>query len=237
MTTGLGASGAWKQDRRFFTTLAALIACVAFAGFAPTYFLRSWSGRPALSGLLHVHGFLFTSWVVLFVVQVQLVAARRVDIHRRLGWIGTGLAAAMIVAGVSAAIDALRRASAPPGIPADVFFVVPMFDIAEFATLVGLAVYFRRRADFHRRLMLVGTLVLLPAAFARLPGVAAAGPVAFFGLLDLVLVGAMLYDKLTLGRVHTAYRWAISAVILSQPLRLAIGGTHAWRAFAAWVTA
>jgi hypothetical protein len=154
MTTALGASGGWKRDRRFFTTLAAVVALVVFAGFAPTYFLRPWFGRPALSG-------------------------------RRL----------------------LRRAA------------------------------FRRRTDLHRRLMLVATLVLLPAAFARLPGVSAAGPLAFFGLLDLVLVVVMLYDKLTLGRVHTAYRWAVSAVILSQPLRLAIGGTHAWRAFAAWVTA
>jgi len=45
-------------------------------------------GTPALSPFLYFHGMLFTSGVVLFVTQTALVAARRTDMHRRLGVIG-----------------------------------------------------------------------------------------------------------------------------------------------------
>ena len=44
-----------------------------------------------------------------------------------------------------------------------------------FATLVGLAVYWRSRSRIHKRLMLLGTIALLPPALFRIPGLAAAG--------------------------------------------------------------
>ena len=77
-----------------------LAAVVVFAGFAPTYFLQRVFGTPELSPLLHVHGFLFSSWIAWSVVQTTLVAARRTDIHRRLGVAGAALATAMMVLAV-----------------------------------------------------------------------------------------------------------------------------------------
>src|SRR5437870_683872 len=67
----------------------------AFAGFAPTYFLRGLSDKAPLSPLLHVHGAAFSAWLLLLVTQSTLVAAHRVAWHKRLGIFGAVLAAAM----------------------------------------------------------------------------------------------------------------------------------------------
>jgi len=116
-----------------------------------------------------------------------------------------------------------------------VFLAIPLGDIAVFASLVGAALYLRRRSQTHKRLMLLGTIALLTPALARMPSIGSGGPLAFFGATDLFVVACLAYDRLAHGRVHRAFLWGGLFFILSQPLRLAIGGTGAWRAFAEWV--
>jgi len=54
------------RDHRFFTAMAAVCATVVFVGFAPTYYLRSFSDRPPLSPLVHLHAAVSTGWILLF---------------------------------------------------------------------------------------------------------------------------------------------------------------------------
>lgn len=227
----------WRRDRWFFTGMAAAAALTIFAGFAQTYYLKGIFGTPPLSALLHVHGFLFTTWILLFVTQTSLVAARRTDIHRRLGVAGGLLAAAMVVVGMMAAIDAVHRGSQPTGLPPPlVFFVIPFGDILTFGAFVGIGLYLRRRTQTHKRLMLLATIALLTAAIARLPGVLGTGPLVFYALTDLFIVACWLYDRLAHGRIHPAFLWGGLLLIASQPFRLWFGGTETWLAFARWLT-
>ena len=238
-----GVTDAWRRDRRFFTGMAVAALVTVLAGFAPSYYLKAVFGRPTVSGapvlspLLHLHAAVFTAWIVLFLVQTRLVAARRVDVPRRLGVAGGALALAMVAVGLTAAIDSARRgATIAGGPPALVFLAVPVADLVIFSTLVGGGLYFRRRPDTHRRLMLVSTISILTPAIARLPGVIAGGPLAFFALTDLFVVAGLVYDKATRGRVHPAFWWAGGLLLASQVGRLAISGTSAWLAFATWLT-
>lgn len=226
-----------RQDRRFFLGMAVAIALIVFVGFAPTFYLRGLYHPEPLASVFHIHGLVFTSWVVLFVVQTALVSARRTDIHRRLGLLGGALALLMLVVGYMAAVTAARRGFTTPGLPPPlVFFVVPIFDLLVFAVLVGSGLYLRRTPAAHKRLMLLATLAVLTAAIARLPYVLPLGPPAFFGLTDLLVLAAIVYDRLTRGRVHPALVWGGLFLIVSQPLRLAISGTDAWLRFATWLT-
>ncbi len=229
------------RDRFFYTAMAVVAASLVFAGFARTYYLRRLFTSAPLKPLLHLHGFLFTSWLVLLLAQVTLVAAKRTDIHRRLGVAGGVLAALMVVVGPIVAIHSARGEFTPkPRSASDHlgFLVVPLFDILVFAIVVAAALYYRRRPQTHKRLMMVATFALLPAAVARLPFafIQNSGPLIFFGVNDLLLLACIVYDTLVHRRLHPAYLWAGLLLIVSHPVRLALGGTGAWLAFARWLT-
>jgi hypothetical protein len=228
---------AWRRDRLFFSGMAIAATIVVFAGFAPTYYLKAAFGAPPLPPLLHAHGLIFTSWIALFVVQTRLIAARRTPLHRKAGVLGGLLAVAMLIVGSMAAIASARRGFTPPGGPPPLtFLIIPLGDLLVFGVLVSAAIYFRRQSQTHKRLMLLATLALLTPAIARLPGIAAAGPPAFWGLTDLFIVACFVYDRVTTGRIHPAFKWGGLFVLAMQPLRLIVGGTGPWLAFAQWLT-
>ncbi len=227
-----------RRGRWFYIAMSIAAVITVFAGFAPTYYLRPYfTGRP-LMPLLHVHGIVFSSWLALFFVQTTLVAAHRTDIHRRLGILGGVIATLMIFIGfITAVIRASQGATPVPGVSPLAFLVIPLGDIGMFAILVGAGFYYRRRPDVHKRLMMLATISILAAAVARLPfAIMQAGPPAFFGLTDLFVVACVLYDLITLRRVHRTTILAGLALVASQPLRLMLGGTHIWLAFAGWLT-
>jgi hypothetical protein len=96
------------RERLFFSGMTVAFTVAVFIGFAPTYFLRSLSDRPALPWLVHLHGALFSAWILLLLVQTTLVAVKRTDLHRLLG-VGGVLAVSMIPVGYFVAISAARR--------------------------------------------------------------------------------------------------------------------------------
>jgi hypothetical protein len=214
------------------------MAVTVFAGFAPTYYLRAYLGTPTFSGLtsipplLHLHGVLFTAWVLLFVVQTTLVARRQVAMHRTLGLAGVGLAAGMVAVGWQTATAAAARGSAPPGIDPIAFLVVPIFDILLFAGFVSAAIAQRRNKEAHKRLMILAYASIITAAVARLPGVMPLGPFGFFGLAFLFVLAGMAYDLISRGRVHRVYLWGGLLLAVSVPGRLMLSGTPSWRALA-----
>jgi len=227
-----------RRERLFYVGMAVAILITVLLGFSRSYFLKLHYSTPSLSPLLHLHGLVFTSWILLFLTQTTLVAARRTDIHRRLGVLGGVLAALVLILGTITAIIRVKAGSAPiPGVPPLSFLAVPLFDMVVFAILVGAAFHYRHRADVHKRLMTLATISLLSAPIARLPfEFMKAGPPAFFGLTDLFIVALLVYDLATRRRVHPATIWGGLIIVASQPLRLMISGTPAWLAFAGWLT-
>jgi hypothetical protein len=228
-------------DRVFYTGLAIAMALTVLAGFGGTYYFRLLSGAAAtLSGgsitpNIHLHALAFTSWVLLFLVQTGLVAAKRVKVHRRLGYASIALAATMIVVGVRTAIQSAARGGAPPGVDPLAFMAVPIFDIMLFTGFVWAALLKRRDKETHKRLMLLAYVSIITAAVARLPGMLPLGPPAFFGVSFLFVVAAIIYDRVSRGRIHRVYKIGAPIIALSVPLRLAVSGTAAWQSFARWL--
>jgi hypothetical protein len=212
-----------------------LIPVIVLAGFARSYYLKGFFGTPALPSLLvQLHGLVMTSWVVLFITQVSLVATGRTRIHQRLGVFGAILAALIVIVGVLTAIAGAAR-GATPGPPALQFLVVPLVDMLVFATLVGTALYLRRRRlDIHKRLMLLAAVNLLAPAIARIPlhFIETGGALAFFGLTDVCLLACVAFDTVKNRRLHPVFLWGTLLIIASQPLRLMLAGTDVWMRFA-----
>ncbi len=228
-----------RRERVFFGGMTLAMLVTVLAGFGPTYYFSSVSSSTVeLTPALHVHGAAFTTWMLLLVVQSTLISAGRADVHRQLGVAGAVLGAGMMVLGAYVAVTRFQAGLMvpPPGLPAGVLLAVALATIVVFPTLFGSALVLRQRTDFHKRLVLLATMELVTAAVARLPGVTALGPPAFFSLTDLFIVALVVYDLRTRGRIHPATLWGGLFLLASQPLRLAIGFSGPWQAFADWLT-
>src|SRR3712207_7227817 len=123
-----------------------------------TRYWRDWNSDVCSSDL-HLHGLIFSSWIVLLLAQTLLVAAKRTAVHRRLGWAGAGLAALMILVGTFTAVVRAKIVEVPPGSASPlIFLTIPLGDMLVFALLAGAAIYYRRKLDVHKRLMLLATI-------------------------------------------------------------------------------
>ena len=232
-----------RRDRLFYGGISIAMALTVLCGFAPTFYLRLFTGGPktTISGhpftpLVGVHAALFTGWVTLFIVQTALVAGRRVRVHQRLGVAGAVLAGAMVVVGAFLAVNSAAAGAAPPGVDPLAFLAIPLGDMLVFAIFVAAALLLRREREAHKRLMLLAYVSLMAAAVARLPGVLPLGPFAFYGLAFVFIAAGVVHDLATRGRPHPVYLWGGALYVLAVPLRLLVSGTAAWRSVAQFLT-
>lgn len=229
-----------RAERRFFSGMAWAILLLAIVGFARTYFLRPvlpppTPALPSLTPLIHLHGALFSGWVIFLLVQVRLVAARRTDLHRRLGIGGAVLAALMVVVGTLTALNGAVRGVAPFGVEPRRFLIVPLFAIVLFALFVTAGIVARRDPQRHKRYMLLATIALLPPAIARWVLLLGLGPPVVFAIATLLLVPLVVWDLRMLRRLHPVTLWAGLLLVVSGPLRLLLSQTGAWLRISDWM--
>lgn len=224
-----------RFDHIFFSTMSLLILATVFAGFAATYYLAGVFRAPLPAFIIHLHGAAFTCWILLLVAQTSLVSAGRTDIHRRLGIAGFFLACLMVVLGVLAATNSLVRNAGPAGRDPKFFYIIPLTDMLIFATLIFFAFRFRSNPSTHKRLIFVGTVALMIAAIARWPIWSHRDPITATLVSYVFLIMLVAYDLWSTRKVHRATIWAGAFLIFVQQIRIPIGKTAAWHAFAAWV--
>jgi hypothetical protein len=219
-----------SSERRFFLGMAIALAICTFAGFARSYYLMEYTGATDLPAMVHVHGLLFTAWVLLFGLQASLISARRHDIHMVTGSVGIGLAAVMIVLGLWIAVT---RSKPPALVPLTVeqFLIFPLFSIGLFALFVGMAFANRHRPDYHKRYMLIASISVILPALARMTVYFPFLPRGVMGgmiIANLFLAALAIFDWRALGRLHRATLFAGGLTLISEPLRFFIARSEWW---------
>ncbi|MDP9146030.1 MAG: hypothetical protein M3N22_00090 [Acidobacteriota bacterium] len=224
-----------RYDRIFFGAMAILILATVFLGFAHTYYLAGIFNAHLPSRIIHIHGAVFSTWILFLFAQTALVSTGRVDIHRRMGIFGFLLACLMVVVGVVAATDSLSRSASPPSIDAKTFYIIPMTDILVFSVLVFFAFRERFNPAAHKRIIIIATIGIMLAAIARWPfAMVHRNPLAAALLSYIFLLLLVAYDLFSLHKVHRATIWAGAFLIFVQQIRFPIGQTAAWHNFATW---
>jgi hypothetical protein len=228
-------------DRRLYMTTAIGFAAIVLIGFGRTYYARSWFGLPPLpSSLVHLHGLLMSAWVILFAAQVRFISVKQVRLHQRLGYAGIALGALIIATGVPTAVRAAKYGStaAPPDISPLAFLIVPLFDLLMFTLFFGAAIYYRRQAAAHKRLMLLTAINFLPPALARIPTerLQALGPLWFFGFPTAIAVLCLTIDARRHGRINRVFLAGTILLVCSYVARLGLMTTQVWMNVAAWLT-
>ncbi len=200
-------------DDYFFLSMALLILAFVFVGFARTYYLAGVFHANLPSPLVHIHGALFSSWVLLLIAQIILVFAGRVGWHMRLGILGVAVAGLMVLVGFATIVGAVRRHSAP-GMSTEALFALDVLQLTVFAILVSWALVARTDGAAHKRLMILATVALLGPALSRWPyDFVFSSDFAFFGTLDSLLVFMVAFDLYSHRKVHLATILGSSLII------------------------
>lgn len=224
--------GAAPARSRFFLHIALAFLAIAGIGFSTTFFLPLAQGRFAAPVVIHLHGILCFAWLLFFLLQQRLVDTRRVSLHRRLGWAGAALCAALAISGVAVGVYATRRdlaAGADDAVLGQ--FVNILIEMLLFGGLVTAAIVRRRDRESHKRLLLLATISILGPAWLRfrhlLPAVE--HPFIVFSLIaDSVLLVAIAHDLLAYKRVHPVYILAGGMMFGIHMIELFAGDSALW---------
>jgi len=221
-----------RTGSRFFVLMAAAAAITVFAGFARSYYLKTAFNSPSLPTLVHLHGVVFTAWIVFFISQILLVTTGRVRIHRTMGILGIALALLMLAIGSATALEGAKRGFVPAGTGSDPLggIAIVMSGLLLFAIFVAAGFVFRRQPDIHKRLMLLATINLMPPAISRIwpAGI----PLVFL----LFVIAGPIYDRVSGRRLSSAYLWGGLVSLIVFIGSVPVGATNAWHSFAAWLT-
>jgi hypothetical protein len=205
-------------SKYFYLFMSWLIAAVIVYGFSFTIDRNLIHPTVPRPWLLYAHATLFTGWLVFFVLQSALVRSRKVPWHRRLGWFGVTLGTLIPIVGVSTAVVMGRFDATTLHIAdTDSFLIVPLFDMVCFTGIFPLAVYWRKKPELHRRLMLVATCALTAAAFGRFPERILPGHLFYSGVDLLILLG-VARDLIVDRTIHRVYLFVLPLFILGQTI-------------------
>ena len=228
------------REHEFFLLVGILFPVIVIGGFIKNYYLRSLFPEmgPMYSDLVRFHAAVMTTWVLLFAAQAWLVSSKRIKLHMKLGWAGVGLAVLILVTGYMVSIASAQRGNSVPGIPPNVFMIVPLMDLVLFVIFFGGAIYLRKSPAEHKRLMLLSAANFLPPAAARMPieALQALGPWWLFGLPTVLTIAALIYDTVRTKKLNKVFLAGSILLIVSFPFRLWFGGTETWLTIADWLT-
>lgn len=222
------------REHLFFSGIAGLIALIVFIGFARTYYLaRLFDAKPLAAPIVHIHGAVFTCWIVLLVVQTSLVGTGHRAIHRKLGLVALVLAPLIVLLGVVVALEMLERFAVVPTVDSPLIFAVALSEITGFAVPTFFALRLRRRPSFHKRLIVIGTIAMTTAGFGRWPvSFLLHKPLPAMLAAFTLLMSVMAFDLLSTRRLHPATIWGSAWVVLVELSGFALGHTDAWHSLA-----
>lgn len=213
----VAAASSLNADQRFFLKLAVAMAVVIVLGFS----MQLAMGRSsfAVPPMVHVHALAFFGWTALFVMQSALVDRGSLALHRRLGWLASGWAAALLPLGIYMTVMMVRRGAAPFFFVPSYFLYMNSLSVIGFVGLTAVAIRLRRRTDWHRRLMMCGMAMLTGPAIGRLlplPLLIPWAAWAVFAVVILFPISGMVADRRRTGRVHPAWWCGIGTIVLIQ---------------------
>jgi hypothetical protein len=213
--------------------LASLYLLVAIVGFTRNY-LRSFAGTFEIHPIAHAHGALMAAWLSLFLTQTILAASGRLGRHRALGRFGIWLAAAIWISMAVATMRALIAHKPPVGHFLYNVLLVQLYAMAVFALFFVWGIRARRRAESHKRLLALSTLVLLQAAIDRMRWLPRPLPNFWSNALwlDALLLPLIVYDLVSIRRVHPITLIGAGVLVAAQTTVSLLWGTSAWHNFA-----
>nr|WP_314444050.1 hypothetical protein [uncultured Sphingomonas sp.] len=199
-----------RVSRSYYTALTALMLVLGLIAFSDN--LLTDVGQPSnQQPSIIIHGLFALAWMILLFVQANLVRRGKLASHRRLGPIVFAVGAGLVLSTAYLFYAGFPGFSAmsPPVLANRI--MLPIFAVAIF-----FAWRLRHLAAWHKRLIVMGTVLTLSPILSRamdrilgwlVPGRGEAGLdpaflIAFAGTWTALLVSQWIYDRRILARIH-----------------------------------
>ena len=219
--------------RYFFVAMATLFIVICGLGFVPQLVVIH-ANKIHLHWFTNVHGAIMTGWLLLFLTQALLAATGRLKCHRQLGLLSVGLGALVWLTTGAVTISALIRNNPPEGDGQFDTVALSLVAVVLFGWFFTWGILSRKNAATHKRLLLLAVIPLISAGVDRifwLPGLQAAFFVRFV-YIDALLIPLVIYDIVTLRRMHRITLIGGVCLILSQVAVVGAAASTAWHHFA-----
>lgn len=206
----------------FYTGMTLLMAFFVFGGFGMTYLgPLSTGGFPPAPLVVHLHGLVYFSWMILLVVQPLLVNVRNVALHRSVGTFGIALATLVMAMGLLITLLGSTGGRENPGGNYFDGIYLGLMAVTGFGLLFTLAMRNVRRPEIHKRLILLAMLPILPPGIHRLYmvpfGISYFPVLPMYLTLDAMALAILVHEWRSNARI-SAYTWIGVAWIGVQQL-------------------
>lgn len=197
----------------FMSLLIAVIVVYGFAQRANKQLIHPLHPKPLV---MWIHAVVFSAWVLFYVAQSALVRSRKIKLHQTMGWFGVVLGTSLPILGTVTTVLMRRfdlQYSDLRNIAPNV--TIGLMDMVSFTVPFVLAIFWRRKRERHRRLMLVATCALTAGAFVRFPPIFHPWPWYHLGV-DFLILLAMVRDLVVQRRIHPVYLWSLPVLLATQ---------------------
>ena len=219
MATTAAAIPRTTAPRRLYIGLALLAVAIAAVGFWPTYFGPLVAGAAEKTAIVHLHAVVYVGWLAIFVTQTVLAATGRIAAHMKLGRFAIGYGVLLIAVGLLTAFARFAlRVRAGEAADAQAQLLGPLLDMLVFAPFFAAALYYRRKPELHKRLMVVATTSLLIAAVGRMQFLGEPRALWVQVIWTAPILLAMAHDFWRQRRIHPVYVVGLVALLLEGPL-------------------
>lgn len=224
------------EIRGIYPLISLVMIAIIAVGFWESYFGLLLGQGVEKELFIHVHAFVYVSWMALFVTQTTFIATRRTALHRKLGQFGMIWGVLVLVVGTVTAVLRFGTMTGEGLVePARQFVIWPLLDMVIFAGFFIPAYTYRRQPEIHKRLMVVATTNLIVAAVIRAVGPPVSTMHVVFVLLWLSpIIIAMVHDFVRKRLVHPVYIIGVAVLTISS-FRDIVTSTDAWMTFTQWL--
>ena len=240
----LAAIGSTKRapalaDRGISTIWILAIWALVLFGFGAdlTRYLHEAPPPPLI---LDLHGAASVVWFGLVSTQVLLAERGDIRMHRTLGWVTVGLAAAMAPLGITAAmVDMARQVTHPDYAPQ--FIGEEFQDVFAFVVMTTAGVLTRKNRAEHSRFMILAAVALMDVGPGRIASnIVAAMPTGPLGVwaefywgTALLLIAMLAWDLIKHRRVSRAVAFGAALMWGGEALVSVLFFNPHWQATAA----
>ena len=211
-----------RKGEAFFYQFSMVLLITVVIAFGMNILLKNYHLNSSMS-LIIVHGISMLGWYSLLFWQSRSIRINNFNLHKQLGLMSIALAVAIVISGIIIAISNYR------GEKEALTLFGNFSGMFIFGILYTFALLNRKKADVHKRLMIVASVAMLSPALVRILRIFDINDFVTLPFWLIYIVALPVYDYRKLKKIHTA---SLSATLF---LIIILFGGSAYAMSESWV--